>query len=424
MRITILAFSILILAACAPESQVTRAVPVPTLDLPPQLNLPPDTATVRRRPTTTSQPSPTRTIERLGESTFIDEETTPTASLDKSSALVESSAEGIRPGQAVQKWAAESGPEVLLDWRPPPMTVPLSLDPDDHYWLARPLASDRRNYDIEWYQYGNEPMIPDTFPYRVHHGMDFPNSTGTPIFAASDGVVIWAGPLASSRSGVIYYGNTVIIQHDWRWQDQDVYTLYAHTLELFVEAGDHVEQGQLIAGIGTSGEVSGPHLHLEVRVGANSYNSTRNPNLWLAPFEGWGTLAGRFVDNQGLPIHGALVTVIPVKLDSPVQVSTRQQRTYSPFGIVPDEVWDENFVVADLPSGEYTLILNTGGDLFRRNVQILPGMTNFVVVQADFEFFPTPTPTPTITPTPTGTLSGTLTLEPSLTPTLELTTTP
>jgi hypothetical protein len=217
---------------------------------------------------------------------------------------------------------------------------------------------------------------------------------------------------------VSYYGNTVIMLHDWRWQDQNVYTLYAHTLELFVEVGDHVERGQLIAGVGASGEVSGPHLHLEVRVGENSYNSTRNPALWLAPFEGWGTLAGRFIDNRGRPIHGAMITVRPVKVESPVTILTRRQRTYSPIGVNSDEVWQENFVVADLPAGEYTLFLNGGGNLFRRNVQILPGQTNFVIIQADFQFVPSPTPTPT--PTYTPTLTGTLTSEPTATPTLDL----
>ena len=424
MRITLLAFSILVLAGCSDESQVTRSVLAPTLDFSLQSNFLPEAASTVLQPAETAQPSPSYTAEYSEAETSIDEEMTPENDASKNSVFAESMVEGIRPNQAVQNRQVESGPDPLLDWRPPPLPVPLSLHPDDHYWLARPLASDSRNYDIEWYQYGNEPMISETFPYRVHHGMDFPNSTGTPVFATSDGVVIWAGPLASSRSGVSYYGNTVIIQHDWRWQNQNVFTLYAHTLELFVETGDHVEQGQLIAGVGASGEVSGPHLHLEIRVGANSYNSTRNPNLWLAPFEGWGTLAGRFVDSKGNLIHGALVTVRPVRPDTDIRIPTRRQRTYSPFAINPAEIWEENFVVADLPAGEYTLFLDTGGNLFRRTVQILPGITNFVVVQADFQFFPTPTPTPTNTPTPTGTITGTLTADPSLTPTLEIASTP
>jgi hypothetical protein len=223
--------------------------------------------------------------------------------------------------------------------------------------------------------------------------------------------------MANPQSGVNYYGNTVVILHDWQWQGHNVYTLYAHTLELFVEVGDKVDQGQLIAGVGASGEVSGPHLHLEVRIGSNNYSSTRNPALWLAPFEGWGSLAGRFIDNRGRLIHGALITVRPVKVESGISVPTRRQRTYSNIGVNQDDVWEENFVVADLPAGEYTLFLEVGGNQFRRNVRIFPGQTNFVVVQADFKFFPTSTPT--LTPTPTTVITGTTSPAGPATPTLE-----
>jgi murein DD-endopeptidase MepM/ murein hydrolase activator NlpD len=302
---------------------------------------------------------------------------------------------GFRPQQAELLRAAALDMATPEDWRPPPVPVPLSLNPDDHYWLIRPIPSGRRNFDLEWYPYGNNVLLAGWGPYRVHHGVDFPNETGTPILAASSGTVIHAGPLPSNRDGVNYYGNTVIIRHDWQWLGQDVYTLYAHTLELFVAAGDYVQQGQLIAGVGASGEVSGPHLHLEVRVGQNHYNSTRNPMLWLAPYEGWGTLAGRFVDSRGRMIPGALITVEPLN----VNVPRRVQRTYAGPAVVSDEIWQENFVVADLPAGRYRVLLSVAGETFQRHMDVQPGRTNFMVVQADFAFFPTPTPTPTVTAT-------------------------
>ncbi|MCI0580191.1 MAG: peptidoglycan DD-metalloendopeptidase family protein [Chloroflexi bacterium] len=331
---------------------------------PPLVDLPPDPAVFEPTPTPTPPPPP--------------------------------EGAGVRPQEAQLFRPPETGPESPVDWRPPPLPVPHSLHPDDHYWLIRPLPSGSRNYDLEWYPYGIEPTLASALPYRVHHGMDFPNDTGTPIFAASSGTVIWAGPLASNRDGVNYYGNTVIIHHDWQWQGKDVYTLYAHTLELFVEVGDTVEQGQLIAGVGASGEVSGPHLHLEVRVGKNNYNSTSNPALWLAPYEGWGTLAGRFEDERGRPISAALVTVRPENVDAP----TRVQRTYFDTTLTPsDEVWRENFVVGDLPAGRYTVLLSAAGQTFRRTVEISPGQTTYVFIQADFAFFPTATPHPTATPT-------------------------
>jgi murein DD-endopeptidase MepM/ murein hydrolase activator NlpD len=293
--------------------------------------------------------------------------------------------------------AVNTGGNRVIEWRPPPVPAPHSLHPDDHYWLSRPIPSGRRNYDLEWYPYGSEPFLAAALPYRVHHGVDFPNEPGTPILASASGTVLHAGPLPSPRDGVNYYGNTVVIQHDWQWRGQNVYTLYAHTLELFVEVGDWVQQGQLIAGVGASGEVSGPHLHLEVRVGQNTYNHTRNPLLWLAPYDGWGTLAGRLVDRQNRQIQGATITVIPQN----VNTTRRTARTYMSNLVNGDDVWDENFVVADLPAGRYEVLLNVANRTFRRIVEVKPGQTNFIVVQADFVFIPTATPIPTPTATPT-----------------------
>lgn len=326
----------------------------------------------------------------------------PTASLTPSPTpqiLPSATLLAVRPNQAqLLRIPSALSTDVPDEWRPPPVPVPYSLHPDDHYWLMRPIPSGNRNYDLEWYPFGNDVLVPELFPYRIHHGLDFPNPSGTPILAASSGTVIHAGPLPSPRNGINYYGNTVIIQHDWQWQGQDVFTLYAHTLEMFVQEGDWVEQGQLIAGVGSSGEVSGAHLHLEVRVGSNNYGNARNPALWVAPFEGWGTLAGKFVDRNGRPISSASITVRPIDVDTPI----RNSLTYYP-GVRPDPTWDENFVVADLPAGRYTLLIGINGIQYRRTVEIRAGQTSFELISATFAFAPTatPTPTPEVSPTPT-----------------------
>lgn len=317
--------------------------------------------------------------------------------------------EGVRPADAEQQWVPDAGPAAPAEWRPPPLPIPLSIHPDDHYWLARPIPSNRRNYDLEWYPFGSHVLLPDRDPYRIHHGLDFPNDPGTPVLAAANGTVLHAGPLPSPRNGVNYYGNTVVIEHDWIWQGQPVYTLYAHTLELFVSEGDWVEQGQLIAGVGSSGEVSGSHLHLEVRVGENHYGQTRNPSLWLVPFEGYGTLAGRFVDRNGRFITQATLTL---RSDTGA-IPPRTVRTYSST-VRSDDVWRENFVIGDLPAGAYTLLLNVADIAYRRQINISPGQTHFEIVSAEFEFVPTatPTPTPTFTATP---ITPTLAITPTMT---------
>jgi len=310
---------------------------------------------------------------------------------------------GVRPDQVAIYRAPDYGPTPLPELRPPPYPVPLALHPEDHYVLIRPIPSGFRNFDLEWYPYGNDVLLPQFYPYRVHHGLDFPNETGTPILAAGSGTVIYAGPLPSPRDGVNYYGNTVIIQHDWQWQDQTVYTLYAHTLELFVAVGDTVRQGDLIAGVGSSGEVSGPHLHLEVRLGENNYFRSRNPSLWIAPYEGWGVLAGTLTDSRGLPIQNGVIVVTPINIDYP----TRIVHTYLSDAVTPDDYWQENFVVADLPQGRYRVTLFVADRSYERIVDLLPGRTNYIAVQADIAYSAPPTPTFVATVGPSSPITNT-----------------
>ncbi|MDG2991135.1 peptidoglycan DD-metalloendopeptidase family protein [Candidatus Synechococcus calcipolaris G9] len=89
---------------------------------------------------------------------------------------------------------------------------------------------------------------------RLHNGTDFGADTGTPIRAADAGTVILSG-----WSGG--YGNTVIINHGG-----GMTTLYAHASRLLVQEGQTVQQGQVIAEVGSTGLSTGPHLHFEVRI--------------------------------------------------------------------------------------------------------------------------------------------------------------
>ena len=91
---------------------------------------------------------------------------------------------------------------------------------------------------------------------RVHKGVDYAAPVGTPVHAAGDGRIRFAGP----RRG---YGNCVEIEHS-----RSIVTLYGH-LSRFARgtrAGAHVTQGTVIAYVGMTGLATGPHLHYEYRV--------------------------------------------------------------------------------------------------------------------------------------------------------------
>ena len=105
-----------------------------------------------------------------------------------------------------------------------------------------------------------------TSPYgprwgRLHAGTDMAAPVGTPIYAAGDGVVTYAGWATG-------YGRLVKIQHEF-----GIETRYAHQNLLRVKVGDRVSRGQRIGDMGNSGISTGSHLHYEVRVGGEPVNA-------------------------------------------------------------------------------------------------------------------------------------------------------
>ena len=105
---------------------------------------------------------------------------------------------------------------------------------------------------------------------KLHAGTDFAAPAGTPIYAAASGYVQVAG---WSTGG---YGNYVIIYHG-KMSDGNTYTtLYAHMRSVATSAGKYVKQGELIGYVGTTGNSTGNHLHLEVWKGGSKANAV-NP---------------------------------------------------------------------------------------------------------------------------------------------------
>lgn len=114
-----------------------------------------------------------------------------------------------------------------------------------NYSLIKPLEGEITS------RFGpRNPEVP-TVP-KYHTGIDIARVVGTVVISAMEGTV-------ELVSGEGSYGNHVKITNG------DVSTLYAHCSKIYVKEGDYITQGQEIAEVGATGNVTGPHLHFEIR---------------------------------------------------------------------------------------------------------------------------------------------------------------
>jgi murein DD-endopeptidase MepM/ murein hydrolase activator NlpD len=98
----------------------------------------------------------------------------------------------------------------------------------------------------------NQPFKPKK-KRRPHLGVDFAGTKGTPIFAAHEGLVIYAGRAFRG------FGKMVIVEYDDRWA-----SLYAHLDKITVKQGQTIERGQTVGMMGRTGRATGVHLHFEL----------------------------------------------------------------------------------------------------------------------------------------------------------------
>ena len=102
-----------------------------------------------------------------------------------------------------------------------------------------------------------------------HHGIDFANKRGTPIYATADGTI-------SKITRTAKMGRYIKIRHNFGFE-----TVYGHLSKIEVRVGQQVQKGQIIARMGNTGESTGAHLHYEV----HRYSQYRNPSKYLSQSE-------------------------------------------------------------------------------------------------------------------------------------------
>jgi murein DD-endopeptidase MepM/ murein hydrolase activator NlpD len=253
-----------------------------------------------------------------------------------------------------------------------------------HFLLDRPIA-----------QPGTITIDP-TYPYgstqngtrQPHHGVEFYDASGTPVLAAADGIVIVAGddresPLYSPWSN--FYGNLIVIEHNLPGISQPVFTLYGHLSKIEVQTNQNVRKGEKIGEVGATGAATGSHLHFEVRLGENDYDSNRNPVLWLKPLSvkdgsPFGVISGRLADGKGNPLYDTSLNIQYFTDRDKQQAAAYQVETYAPeeHPVRGDDAWQENFALGDLPAGQYRISLIWKNVLFERWVEVQPGKVTLV----------------------------------------------
>jgi hypothetical protein len=245
-----------------------------------------------------------------------------------------------------------------------------------HFVFRRPVDPSANNAIDQTYRYGTT----QDDKREPHHGIDFPNKQGTSVLAAGDGKVVVAGNDKLALYGWVtsFYGNLVVIEHPLPGFNGTVYTLYGHLYKIKVSPGQQVKAGDPIGEVGATGIAIGSHLHFEVRIGANTYKSTRNPELWLQPPDGMGVLAGRVLDGRGKPVKSAVTIQRLDENGATLLDPIFEAETYARESLNSDDVFHETFAVGELATGMYRLTLIYNGKLYEQKVKIEPGKLTLI----------------------------------------------
>jgi hypothetical protein len=202
-----------------------------------------------------------------------------------------------------------------------------------------------------------------------HHGVEFLNKFGTPVYAVRDGVVVFAGPdkQAIYSPWGNYYGNLVVIEHE-----NNLYTLYAHLSKVTVMTGKSVFAGDQVGEVGATGVATGSHLHFEVRRGdVKNYFSTENPELWLIPNldengQPFGVLQISVVDHDNQLVKRAEYTLQYFDAQNQPANNIYYGVTYSKDMLKEQE----NATIGDLQAGKYRLVVQYNGQHLERWVEV------------------------------------------------------
>jgi hypothetical protein len=268
-------------------------------------------------------------------------------------------------------------------------TTEISCDPfredycitEGHFILQRPIHPPANELLDETYLYGSTA----DGTREPHHGVEFPNQSGTPVYAAAEGTVLFAG--ADTQTVYCpwpnFYGNLIVLQHK-----DGLFTLYAHLSKIDVEAGQAVDTRIKIGEVGRTGVAIGSHLHFEVRQGdVEDYFATQDPQLWLIPAKDprggrFGVLAISVMQADHKLVKYAKYTITSSQKPSEEEVKSYYGITYPAEMLKGDtrsSPVDENAVLGELLAGRYRIAIERNGKVYERWVEVESGKLTQVV---------------------------------------------
>lgn len=213
----------------------------------------------------------------------------------------------------------------------------------------------------------------------VRKGNSFAAPEGAEVKAAEDGVVTEA--LAAPGSAGIQYGNCIIIEHKNIIPEVPVvYTIYGQLAEMKVKKGDRVKRGNVIGITGAPSSTTNTsretEIVFEIRMGNLNEESIVNPELFTQHVsDKTGMIAGQLINKNGQVLSG-------VRIDGVTKSPEIERYGYSltyALGIPPSKQYKENFVIGDVPEGDYYLSCEYG----TRKVKVEKGKISCVIWQVE-----------------------------------------
>ncbi len=246
---------------------------------------------------------------------------------------------------------------------------------DGHFILQRPIQPPGNDLVDPTYRYGSTA----NGTREPHHGVEFSNPSGTPVHAAADGIVIFAGPdqEAIYAPWGNFYGNLVVIEHN-----DDLFTLYAHLSRIDVSVNQNVFAGEKIGEVGRTGSAhrQSPAFRSPPRGCGRLFRHTK-PGALAGPGErckwrtSFGALMISVVDGDGKLVEDANFTIgnYPDPAQSPVKI-------YYATPYSPDMLnGEENAALGELAAGQYRIAVEMNGQILERWVEVQSGRLTQVV---------------------------------------------